>query len=155
MSYGRRGDDASLALRMAAWSLVLPLLKRFVPLRTLVRLAWAAGTGARASARERQVVRLSGALPRLRLPRREANCLDRSLLAYRFLAEANANPTLVVAVRRSEDSVVGHAWVTIDGRPVHESEAAVGEYVPLVEFGPGGLPLRDRVVTEQLPDDWE
>jgi hypothetical protein len=140
---------------MAAWSMLLPLLKRVVPLRRLARVAWSAKPGAREPARERQIVRLSGALPRLRLPRGEANCLERSVLAYRFLALANANPKLVIAVRRNGDDVVGHAWVTIDGRPVHESEAAVRDYVPLVEFGPGGLPVRDRAATDELPGRWD
>ena len=145
----------SLALRMGAWSILLPVLKRTVPLRRLTRVAWSGSTRTREPARERHIVRLSGALPRLRLPRREANCLERSLLAYRFLAQANANPKLVVAVRRSGDDVVGHAWVTIDGRPVHDTEAAVRAYVPLVEFGPHGLPLADRPAPEELPDRWD
>jgi len=140
---------------MAGWSITLPLLKRVLPLRTLVQLTWVGGTRGRASAREQQIVRLSALLPRFRFPHFRANCLERSLLAYRFLAEANANPTLVIAVRRAEAEVVGHAWVAVDGRPVHESEAAVRDFVPLVEFGSRGFPADDRAVTGTLPDHWE
>jgi hypothetical protein len=152
----RPANDGWLALRMAAWSVVLPLLRRVVPVRRLARLAWAGSTGVRDAARERQIVRLSAALPRLRLRRRDANCLERSLLAYRFLAQASANPALVIAVRREgEAGVVGHAWTTVDGRPVHESEAAVGDFVPLVEFGPGGLAVGHQPVLGALPDRWK
>jgi len=62
---------------------------------------------------------------------------------------------LVIAVRRNGDDVVGHAWVTTDGRPVHESAAAVRDYVQLVEFGPRGLPLRDRAAADELPARWD
>jgi len=146
---------AWLALRMGAWSAALPVLKRVVPLLRLAPLAWAEGTGGRSARGEREIVRLSGALPRLRLARGGANCLERSLLAYRFLAQANADPRLVVGVRLVEGAMVGHAWVTVDGRPVHDTEAAVRQFVPLVEFGPGGLPLGDRAAPQKLPDEWE
>jgi Transglutaminase-like superfamily len=151
----RPADDGWLALRMAAWSVVLPLLRRVIPLRRLARLAWAGSTGVRDAARERQIVRLSAALPRLRLRRRDANCLERSLLAYRFLAQASANPALVVAVRRGEAGVVGHAWTTVDGQPVHESEAALREFVPFVEFGPGGVAVGHQPALGALPDRWK
>ena len=113
------------------------------------------GTRRRTAAREQQIVRLSALLTRFRLPHFRANCLERSLLAYRFLAEANANPTLVIAVRRAEADVVGHAWVAVDGQPVHESEAAVRDFVRVVEFGSRGLPADDRAATGTLPDHWE
>ena len=151
----RTPGGAWLALRMGAWSAALPLLKRVVPLLKLAPLAWAEGAGARNTRREREIVRLSGALPRLRLARGGANCLERSLLAYRFLAQANADPRLVVGVRREGGSMVGHAWVTVDGRPVHDTEATVRQFVPLVEFGPEGLPLGDRTAAQKLPDHWE
>ena len=151
----RAPGGAWLALRMGAWSAALPLLKRVVPLLKLARLAWAGGAGGRNPRREREIVRLSGALPRLRLARSGANCLERSLLAYRFLAQANADPRLVVGVRREEGAMVGHAWVTLDGRPVHDTEAAVRQFVPVVEFGPDGLPLGERTAAEKLPDHWE
>lgn len=145
--------DAWLVLRMAAWSIALPALKHVVPLRTLVKLAWAGSKTRRTRVRERRIVRLSGALPRLRLPHRHANCLERSLLAYRFLAEANADPTLVVGVARAESGVQGHAWVLVDGRPVHEDEASLRSFVPLIEFGREGRATGG--VGEPLPDRWE
>ena len=151
----RPAGDGWLALRMAAWSVVLPLLRRVVPLRRLARVAWAGGTSVRDPARERQIVRLSAALPRLRLRRGDANCLERGLLAYRFLAQASANPALVVAVRRGEAGVIGHAWTKVDGRPVHESEAALREFVTLVEFGPGGLAVGHQPAHGALPDRWK
>jgi Transglutaminase-like superfamily len=143
--------DVRLALRMAGWSLLLPLLKRVLPLKKLTRLMWAEGRGGRSLEREREIARLSVVLTRLRPPRFQSNCLERSLLAYRFLSQANVDPHLVIAVSALEDRLVGHAWVTVDGRPVHDSPAEVREFVSVVEFGAEGRALdggRDESVQQ-------
>jgi Transglutaminase-like superfamily len=125
---------------MVGWSLVLPILKYVLPLPTLVRLMSSRGAGARQHEREEQVVVLARGLSRVRpLPFRD-NCLERSLLAYRFLSRANAEPSLVVGVRREEDSVVGHVWVTLDGEPVDETSSSLRGFAPVVTFGSGGTP---------------
>lgn len=69
---------------------------------------------------------------------RDATCLERSLLAYRFLAEAGAGPTLTVAVRPNDKSLEWHAWVTRDGQPVHETRASLSGYLPVVVFDSQG-----------------
>jgi Transglutaminase-like superfamily len=74
-----------------------------------------------------------------RIPRRH-NCLERSLLAYRYLSEINAAPVLVVGLA-SERPARGHAWVLVDGQPVAESEHALAEMTPILAFGPGGAVL--------------
>jgi hypothetical protein len=133
--------DIWLALRMAGWSLLVPLLKRLLPLKALTRLMWAEGRRVRSPERERQIMRLSFLLARLRPPSFRSNCLERSLLAYRFLAQLNADPRLVIAVSASESGVVGHAWVTVDDRPVHDSAAEIRQFVSIAEFGAKGLLL--------------
>ncbi len=143
-----------LAARMSFWALALPILKRVVPLQRLARLMHDDGHGARDRHHERQIIALSSLLARLTPPPFRDNCLERSLLAYRFLARANAEPRLVVGVRIGEDGVRGHAWVTLDGEPIHESAAATSEFSRLVEFGPGGAASGDRPGAQQLPDVW-
>jgi hypothetical protein len=139
--------DAWLALRMLGWSLLLPVLKRIVPLRTLMRWMWANGAGPRRTEREALIVRTSA--------RFSTNCLERSLLAYRFLAQANAGPRLVAGMRREPNAaVVGHAWVEVDGIPVHEGEAELRDFVPLVDFGPRGVPAERGSALVPLPDRW-
>jgi hypothetical protein len=141
-----------LAVRMAFWALVLPILKRVVPLQRLVRTMQDGGHGSRDCAYERQIVVLSSLLAR-RPPRFRANCLERSLLAYRFLARANADPRLVVGVRSGENGIMGHAWVTVDGEPIHDSPASVLGFSEVVEFAPEGKPSDNRLEA-QLPDVW-
>jgi hypothetical protein len=137
-----------LAVRMSSWALALPVLKRIVPLQRLAEVMRDEARGPRDPVAERQIVALSSLLAR-RPPRFRANCLERSLLAYRFLARANADPRLVVGVRNGEKGILGHAWVTVDGEPIHESAAAVSGFSALVEFDPEGHPSEAR-----LPDVW-
>ena len=67
------------------------------------------------------------------------NCLERGLVTYRYLSALNAEPVLVVGVSRESDrGVKGHAWVSVDGRPVGETAAEVAEFVRFMEFGTKG-----------------
>lgn len=140
----RSPADAWLAARMAAWALCLPVLKRVVPLPRLVRMmaaptaaAATARPGTRDAERERRIVAISR-LVYAPLVRADIGCLQRSLLAYRFLGAAGARPSLVVGMRRADGEVHGHAWVTVDGEPAGESAAWVGQFSPAVVFGSEG-----------------
>ena len=129
-----------LAGRLYLWSLALPILKRVLPLRTLVRLVWTRPrTDRRRPERERQVMRLAYAVwSRSRARRRDGNCLERSLAAFRFLSRLNANPELVAGTRRVGGDILGHVWVLVDGEAFGESREELAEYLPMVAFGAGG-----------------
>ena len=141
-----------LALRMSPWALALPILKRIVSLRRLAQMMRQEGRGPRDRANERRIVAVSSALSRLRPPRFQANCLERSLLAYRFLTGANADVRIVVGVRTASGRLFGHAWVTVDGEPVHEPSAALSGLSRVVEFGGDGT--ASRAGDWRLPDVW-
>jgi hypothetical protein len=130
--------DALLAPRMMVWTLLVPALKRFVPLPKIARLMWVERHNAKPE-RERQqrIVRAVRLILRARPLSRDENCLDRSLLLYRFLSMEMLDPRLVLGVRRGPDGVRGHAWVTVDGRPV--VEASVAEFAPIAIIGPAGV----------------
>ena len=129
---------AWLTTRMLAWRLVLPVLKRVVPLPRLVRLMGRRhAAGPAPGAAPDAVLRTARRMYRPRVARAD-NCLERSLLTYRFLLQAGIRPELVCGVDRSEEGVVGHAWVTVDGRPVSDAPDAVARFAPLVTFGPAG-----------------
>ncbi|MGZ4315500.1 MAG: lasso peptide biosynthesis B2 protein [Gaiellaceae bacterium] len=136
---------------MLGWSVALPLLKRVLPLKSLVRLMWIDDRGERVATRERQIARISAVVTRLRLGR-QSNCLERSLLAYRYLSAAGAGPTLVIGVNTLESGIVGHAWVTVDGRPVHDTHADLAQFVPLTEFGARGEATSGTGDTELVDD---
>ena len=129
-----------LVVRTVGWAAVLPALKRIVPLRVLVRAMWRTpSVGERDAAQEARVAALLDRVYRHgRVPRRH-NCLERSLIMYRYLSELNAEPTLMVALKRDAGSLRGHAWVVVDGNPVAEHPGIVEDYKPVVSFGSQGL----------------
>jgi hypothetical protein len=126
---------------MAGWSLAVPVLKHALPLPTLVRLAWARPRGERRPGREPEIAQLAWWTSRVQPRRFPDNCLERSLVTYRFLARAGARPRLVTGVGRAEGDTVGHVWVTVEDEPVHETAESLRAYGTLVEFGEGGRPV--------------
>ncbi len=122
---------------MIAWAVVLPALARLLPLPSLVRRLWHEKASDNQERRAERVLALAQAIYGRRRPLRD-NCFFRSLLTYRFLAEASADPRLVVGVRRGEGGVDGHVWVMLRERPVHENSVSLAEFSPLLVFGPLG-----------------
>jgi hypothetical protein len=132
-----RPGNLLLALRMLGWRLILRPLKVFVPLSRLVPLVCRPRTPrARRPTREARILSFADSLCRGRLA--SGTCLERSLLAYRFLSEAGADPRLVIAVRRENDSFRWHAWVTRDGQPILERAESLKAYIPVVVFDDQG-----------------
>ena len=130
-------SDAWLAARALGWLGVLPLLKRALPLERLVRFMWRPPRGdTRDHGREQRTIRIVARLSRVK----GGNCLERSLVFYRYLAEANADPRLVVGMARP-DEYLGHVWVTVDGQPLLESAETLRGYEIVTTFASGGRRL--------------
>jgi hypothetical protein len=130
--------DALLLVRMAGWAAMLPALKYILPLQRLVRLAASGGEGARAPGREEKVTDLARVLYRSPAAVVRDNCLERSLVTYRYLSRANAKPELVVAMGKDGGNLLGHVWVTVDGKPLYDSPEKLAEFVPMVVFDSSG-----------------
>jgi hypothetical protein len=128
-----------LGARMLGWAVVVPLLKRVVPLRTLARIMWADSSRRASPEWKKPVVRAGRRLVRLRPFSRDENCLDRSLIIYRFLSMAQLEPRLVLGVRNEGSRIAGHAWIIVDGAPVIESQEVVAGYAPVAVFGLRGI----------------
>jgi Transglutaminase-like superfamily len=130
--------DVLLLLRMSGWAAALPALKYVVPLRRLVRLAAAPVSGDRSAQREKRVADLARVLYRSDLAPLRDNCLERSLIAYRYLGRAHAKPELVVGMSKNGGDSLGHVWVLVDGRPLYDAPEKLGGFVPMVVFDPTG-----------------
>ena len=121
-----------LAARMLLWAAVLPLLKRIMPLPRLVALMSPRHRRVPDERRSAVVVTLArwvyktGAL--------RDNCLERSLITYRYLPAGNDDSRLVLGVRKGDDGPPGHAWLTLRGEAVHDTEATLENLVPIVAF---------------------
>jgi len=141
--------DAWLATRMAGWRLVLPALKWVLPLPRLVRLMSAGSPGRRKRnrAREEQIATLADAVGGPRRNPRLDNCLERSLVSYRYLSKAGADPELVVGVSRDQP-VRGHVWVRLDNEAIHDS---VEEFEEITNFGRDGVPATTQPPLDRLP----
>jgi hypothetical protein len=132
----RTRADVWLAARMLAWRLVLPALKRVVSIDTLAR-AMRHGRGPR-PAEEDSVVRLAAWIYGSRPLTGGQNCLERSLVLYRYLSHTNPDARLVVGFRNGERDVEGHAWVAVGERSMGADTDELGAYAPLIAFGPEG-----------------
>jgi hypothetical protein len=136
--------DALLLARMGGWALALPLLKRVVPLQRLVRLAGGPADGPRDMGREQKVAELARVLYRSHGTFVGDNCLERSLVAYRYLARSNAEPELVVGMGKDGGELLGHVWVTVDGSPLYDAPERLADFVPMVVFDARGAPRREE-----------
>jgi len=131
--------DAVLAFRMLGWALVLPVLTTVTPLDTLVRVMSMRRTRASRDAEvERRIGSLASLTHRAAGAGRRDNCLERSLIAYRYLCAASADPVLVVGARHGPDGVEGHVWVTVDGQPAQDDGEEIGRYDPVTSFEADG-----------------
>lgn len=120
---------------MVSWRLVLPVLKRALPLDTLVR---SMRGRLRARHEEEQVVRLTSWVYGSRPLTGADNCLERSLVLYRYLSAADTDARLVLGFRNSGQAVEGHAWVAIGERAMAADTDEGGAFAPLVSFGRDG-----------------
>jgi hypothetical protein len=133
--------DARLTLRLFAWRIALPLLKRVVPVSPLARLMWMApAVGGGAHTRLERIALLTQMVNTGGWVLVSPNCLERSLMLYRLLSEADANPTLVIGARPDGAALAAHAWIEMDGAALWEAD--VNRYSRIVAFGAGGRPIR-------------
>lgn len=138
---------------MTAWSAALPVLRRIMNVQRLAQLVWAPPHDRESGPARGSLLRWGALVTRLR-PRRRANCLERSLILYRFLSRAGAEPRLVLGVAHQHGAFTGHAWVTVDGNPVIDRGDALEAFAPVLEFGAGGLPLQPHADELRLPRVW-
>jgi hypothetical protein len=138
-----RPSDAWLLARMLGWSVVLPIAKRAIRFPRLVRLMRPRKhTSRRDPKREAAITSLAAWVFKTRLPGARDNCLERGLVAYRYLSHAGADPHLVMGVAKSMGDVHGHVWVTLDGRPVHDSPATLEGFETILVFRSDGTLIR-------------
>lgn len=138
----RRIRTAATIARLALLYAAFLLLRRVVALERLTRWAWVAPTAPRDHAAER---RLAAQVSRLsRLVHARADCMPRSLVLYRELSRRSADPQLVVGFARRRESLVGHAWVVVDGVPVDETHELLASLTGVCTFGARGRLLDPR-----------
>lgn len=132
----RSPADVLLFARMLGWAAALPLLKRRMALPKLVEIA-VPEVRADADRRPETVIAFSRWV--YRIPGFRDNCLEKSLLTYRYLPADGGRYRLVLGVRASKaEGPPGHAWLTIDGDPVHDTSESLADLVPILAFDSAG-----------------
>jgi hypothetical protein len=132
-------SEAWLLLRMLGWSAVLPLAKFALPLPLLVRLMRSSsGRATRDRRREARIAAIAAWVFKTRPPGSRDNCLERALVTYRYLSRAGAKPDLFVGLTQPGEDLLGHAWVVVEGRAVHDEPQTLRRYATLLVFGSDG-----------------
>jgi hypothetical protein len=136
---GRHLADLELMVRMVIWAYLLAILKHVLPLPQLVRLvATGKCRGAAPRGFEDEIVWRAHRVCRVCFAMSQGRCLERSLIAYRFLAKGGTDPRLVVGMRKADDQWIGHTWVVVEGRPIGEAAAELHEFTTLLAFDAAG-----------------
>jgi hypothetical protein len=128
--------DLSVVMRAAIWMIGLRGAKYLVPLPRLARFMQATpAPGVRQPGRERRVTQLVDRVANSLRLADQGNCLERSLVLYRLLGRIGAGPQLIIGVTRTGGAVAGHAWVSVDDRPV--GELVPDDMMPIAVFQNG------------------
>ena len=103
-------SDVFLALRVLGWALVLPILKHVVPVRRLAAVMHLAPRSDPCNfPREDRIVTFARWGARLIRWKSGGNCLERGLIAYRYLCQAGAKPTCTSSSRAWKRATSAHA----------------------------------------------
>jgi Transglutaminase-like superfamily len=132
---------------------LLGLLEHLVPLRQLARSTWRHPIARRDRKNER---RLAASVSQLSKLVGDRDCLQRSLLLYHIMSRAGADPMLFIGFDQTNGRLLGHAWVTIDGRPIIEPEDEVLRFSPVFSFGARGalLAVQPNAQREEQGRPW-
>ena len=134
----RGPSEVWLGMRMVMWSAVLPVLKHLVPMHVLTRWMWPRRRSSPRPERVLAITFLARRIYRARYFVRGDNCLERSLLTYRYLAMEGMDPKLVLGASKSDEQIRGHAWVMLNGEPLMDGNEKLEQFTPLTEFGADG-----------------
>lgn len=110
---------------------VFELLRQFVSLPTLIRHAVSLRTRPTTVDVDSAVRVVKGVLRRVY---RRDYCLPQSIVLYRILVRAGLQPRLLIGVRHNGPGLDGHAWVTLDDRPLAERADPVSTFATTFQF---------------------
>ena len=52
-------------------------------------------------------------------------CMIRSLILYELCCKNNIKASLVTGVKKTDNTLSGHSWIEIDGKPFNENESYI------------------------------
>ena len=142
--------DLFLLARMTVWGAALRVLKHAVPLPALVRMMRLSASRqppANVSRECEKVATLARWACRAPLRVRHGGCLERGLVAYRYLSRFNVDACLMVGVRPEDRSGSrGHAWIEVGGRLIGEAQESIEPFTCIFAFDANGQLLEGGAV---------
>jgi hypothetical protein len=133
---GGRFSAAWLLCRLTVLYIVFGMLKHVLHVTTLARWAWCSADPRHGGEAQRCATAALRVSTWFKFGDR--NCLQRSLLLYRVLSHAGADPVLVIAFGRAGKGVQGHASVLVDRKLLFERGDIAASLQPVLRFGPEG-----------------
>ena len=131
----REPSSVFLLARMAAWTVVISLAARVLPLPKALGIVAPRRRHAR-SRSPAKIVELADLLFRANVAAFTPTCWKRAAVLHRYLLLAGIENRVVFGVRRAGESALdGHAWIEVDGKPF--SEPAPPKYQVTFAY-PGG-----------------
>jgi len=142
--------DLFLLARMTMWGAALRVLKYAVPLPALVRMMRSSATRqptANVGRECEKVAKLARWACRAPQRVRHGGCLERGLVAYRYLSRLNVDPCLMVGVRPEDRrGSRGHAWIEVGGRVIGEAQESIEPFTCIFAFDANGDLLQDEAI---------
>lgn len=131
-------------MHVGGWLCLLPILLRT---RSLTHLLQRIGEPSGDQKRGRleielilQVVLRLCKLPLFRLPLFPRSCLLQSLALYYGLTREGYPARIHFGIRKEEGELLGHSWVTLQGKPVAE-RIRIGAFSPAYSYPSGSFPF--------------
>lgn len=119
--------DLILLGHIAALAAILPLLVRVLKLPTLLRLLETRNPGPPAKPEEvNRIIRFTQAVVRQKFLCGQGTCLKKSLLLFHFLGRIGRPLKIHFGVNKYV--ILGHAWVSYDGRVFEDSEEKIQKF---------------------------
>ena len=106
-----------LFLRIGAWILLITILLRLASLQNLMRIITPSSPAPKKYPRDKIVNFISFWLGREKLFL-QRGCLKRSLVLYRYLRLQSEPVCFCLGIRKENEELRGHAWLTLDRQPV-------------------------------------
>ena len=128
--------DLRLLIAITAWATAMPVLVRLLKLETLLKLLTPVN---RSQIPQQEDVQRAIRYTNLVLgchPLVPNTCMMRSLVLYRILRELGLSVTIHFGVRKADQGLGGHCWLTQTQWAGFSFEDGVGQFVVMYAFPP-------------------
>ena len=150
--FAKSPPEVLLVARAATVLLAIPALLRLVDIERIVReLTPKTRSQAGKTLPEERIAYLCHRTMSFlrRVPCRQ-NCLRRSLLLYHCLRVHGVPVVIHFGVKRREDTLEGHCWLTLDGSLYHERPEMVSQFAHMFSL-PAPKPADTRLISPEGP----